>query len=398
MRSVVVLPEPDGPSIEKNSPSRDRRGRSRRPRRRRRTASRRPRAARPATAPAAAPGVVAGAGAPCSCAWSSTWACGSPAAGPSCGSAVLEPAGCVVTRGCVSSSSRTRGSGVGAPAFPVPSAARSGAHARWRRAAVSSDLRPAVSGAVSRIMTRCTPRSAIAAVAGVLAVAVCRPATRARRPATPPITPGTSGAPREVNVVTRDYAFVPSIVDLAPGETVLLHVINGGLEQHEAIFGPLDDQLAWEAAEEAVIGAPPGPTPYVAPPPGFEGVRVVVGSGQRVDVTWTVPADAAPRPTAGSSAATSPATGRRAWSCRCAWSGPTGTRWARRRRSRRSVPRAADGARRLDRAASTAGGRSRRRRPCCKVPRERRSVVRSCLARAVARGPRPRTFGRAFGS
>ena len=113
--------------------------------------------------------------------------------------------------------------------------------------------------------------------------------------ATPPITPGTSGAPREVNVVTRDYAFVPSIVDLAPGETVLLHVINGGLEQHEAIFGPLDDQLAWEAAEEAVIGAPPGPTPYVAPPPGFEGVRVVVGSGQRVDVTWTVPADAGVR-------------------------------------------------------------------------------------------------------
>ena len=134
-----------------------------------------------------------------------------------------------------------------------------------------------------------------AAAAGVLVVAVCACDTSAPA-ATPPITPGTSGVPREVNVVTRDYAFVPSIVDLAPGETVLLHVINGGLEQHEAIFGPLDDQLAWEAAEEAVIGAPPGPTPYVAPPPGFEGVRVVVGSGQRVDVTWTVPADAATAP------------------------------------------------------------------------------------------------------
>ena len=131
-----------------------------------------------------------------------------------------------------------------------------------------------------------------AAAMGALVVAVSACDTGA--PAgTPPITPGTSGVPREVNVVTRDYAFVPSIVDLAPGETVVLHVVNGGLEQHEAIFGPLDDQLAWEAAEEAVIGAPPGPTPYVAPPPGFEGVRVVVGSGQRVDVTWTMPADAA---------------------------------------------------------------------------------------------------------
>ncbi len=110
---------------------------------------------------------------------------------------------------------------------------------------------------------------------------------------TPPITPGTSGTPREVNVVTRDYAFVPSVIDLAPGETVLLHVINFGLEGHEAVFGTLDDQLAWEAAESATVGAPPGPTPFVPPPPGFEGIRVVVGSGQRVDVAWTVPADAA---------------------------------------------------------------------------------------------------------
>ncbi|HEY6570459.1 MAG TPA: hypothetical protein VIZ22_09225 [Candidatus Limnocylindrales bacterium] len=114
--------------------------------------------------------------------------------------------------------------------------------------------------------------------------------------ATPPITPGTSGSPREVNVVTRDYAFVPSIVDLAPGETVLLHVINGGLERHEAVFGSFGDQLAWETAEAATVGAPPGPTPFVPTPPGFDGVRVVVGSGERVDVTWTVPADATVAP------------------------------------------------------------------------------------------------------
>ena len=78
-----------------------------------------------------------------------------------------------------------------------------------------------------------------------------------------------------------------------PGETVLLHVINGGLEIHEAVVGDGRSQLAWEAAEAAVAEHPPGPTPFVADPAGFDGVRVVVGSGQRVDTVWTVPADAA---------------------------------------------------------------------------------------------------------
>jgi uncharacterized cupredoxin-like copper-binding protein len=110
--------------------------------------------------------------------------------------------------------------------------------------------------------------------------------------ATPAITPGASAAPREVNVVMRDYGYVPPIVDLVPGETVTLHVVNGGLEMHEAVVGDIGAQLAWEAAEAAVADHPPGPTPLVPDPPGFDGVRVVVGSGQRVDVTWTVPADA----------------------------------------------------------------------------------------------------------
>lgn len=94
----------------------------------------------------------------------------------------------------------------------------------------------------------------------------------------------------------RDYAYVPPQVDLVPGETVVLHVINGGLVIHEAVLGDMPAQLAWEAAEAATVGAPPGPTPFVSPPPGFDGTRIVVGSGQLLDVTWTVPADAASAP------------------------------------------------------------------------------------------------------
>jgi len=106
---------------------------------------------------------------------------------------------------------------------------------------------------------------------------------------TPAITPGTPADPREVIVVARDYAFVPPVVDLVPGETVLLHVINGGLDVHEAIIGSEAVQDAWERAEAAVAGAPPGPTPVVSVPPEVSGLRIVVESGQRVDVTWTVP-------------------------------------------------------------------------------------------------------------
>lgn len=110
--------------------------------------------------------------------------------------------------------------------------------------------------------------------------------------ATPPITPGTSGAPREVNLIARDYSFQPPTLDLAPGETVLLHVINGGLVTHEAIIGDDRVQDAWEAAEAAVANPPPGPTPVVSVPPDVAGIRIVVRSGERVDLEWTVPADA----------------------------------------------------------------------------------------------------------
>lgn len=135
-------------------------------------------------------------------------------------------------------------------------------------------------------------RVALAAILGALALMAtgCDAGTPAGRP---PITPGTSAAPREVNIIARDYTYLPSAVDLVPGETVVLHVINGGLAVHEAILGDLEMQLAWEAAEAPLVDLPPGPTPDVPAPPGFDGVRVVVASGERLDVTWTVPMDAA---------------------------------------------------------------------------------------------------------
>ena len=129
--------------------------------------------------------------------------------------------------------------------------------------------------------------------AGLLVLAAaCAPAPAGP---TPKPVAGTSGHPRDVNIIARDYTFDPSIVDLVPGETVLFHVINAGLVIHEAIIGDAATQDAWEVAEAAVGEVPPGPTPLVSVPPGVAGLRIVVTSGQRVDVTWTVPSsDAGP--------------------------------------------------------------------------------------------------------
>ncbi len=110
-------------------------------------------------------------------------------------------------------------------------------------------------------------------------------------PATPAITPGTSAAPRQVNVILKDYAFVPGIVDIVPGETITLNVVNGGLDVHELVLGPAAVQQAWEAAEEPAANPPPGPTPDVSVSPALAGLRVVVGSGATETVTYTVPAE-----------------------------------------------------------------------------------------------------------
>lgn len=110
---------------------------------------------------------------------------------------------------------------------------------------------------------------------------------------TPYPSAGTTARPREVNIVARDYTFSPDPVDLVPGETVLIHVVNGGTIWHEVVIGDQSVQDAWEIAEAPYVDPPPGPTPVVSPPPGIAGLRVAVASGQRVDVLWTVPDDPA---------------------------------------------------------------------------------------------------------
>ncbi len=128
----------------------------------------------------------------------------------------------------------------------------------------------------------------------VVALGLASACSPAPPEATPPIVPGTTDAPREVNLIARDYVFVPPTLDVVPGETVILHMINGGLTVHEAIIGDTAVQDAWEAAEAVAANPPPGPTPMVSVPPEVVGLRIVVASGQRVDVTWTVPTGTEP--------------------------------------------------------------------------------------------------------
>ncbi len=126
----------------------------------------------------------------------------------------------------------------------------------------------------------------------VLALAVPTACDRGGPVVTPLPSAGRPDAPREVNVIAKDYVFVPDPVDVLPGETVLIHLINGGLVPHELVIGDSAVQEAWEQAWAATIGGPPGATP-VPPPPELAGTRAFVASGQRVDILWTVPDDPA---------------------------------------------------------------------------------------------------------
>jgi uncharacterized cupredoxin-like copper-binding protein len=158
-----------------------------------------------------------------------------------------------------------------AAVFPFPPSARSLDHRPLDRA-----------GGLARATV------VLALLVAVLGVAGCDSGSVA--PPTPLPSAGSVAHPREVNLIMHDYSFTPDPVDVVPGETVLLHVVNAGLETHEAVIGDQSVQDAWEIAEAATVGAPPGPTPVVSVPPGVAGLRVVVPSGGRADVLWTVPA------------------------------------------------------------------------------------------------------------
>jgi uncharacterized cupredoxin-like copper-binding protein len=101
---------------------------------------------------------------------------------------------------------------------------------------------------------------------------------------------GTADAPREINVIMRDYLFEPDPIVLHGGETVRFNVINAGLLAHEFVLGDPAVQAAWATAEAAAT--PPGFTatpPPVSLPPDVGGLRIFLGSGASSSVVYEVP-------------------------------------------------------------------------------------------------------------
>jgi uncharacterized cupredoxin-like copper-binding protein len=133
----------------------------------------------------------------------------------------------------------------------------------------------------------------VLAVGAVLAVTlVLLGAWLAQSPAPPPVIdkPGTVTAPRDVNVILRDFAFDPNPLYLIAGETVRLHVINGGMVEHELVLGDQQVQAAWAVADaNASPAAPLATLPPASVPPGTGGLRVLLASGASTTVEYTVP-------------------------------------------------------------------------------------------------------------
>jgi uncharacterized cupredoxin-like copper-binding protein len=102
--------------------------------------------------------------------------------------------------------------------------------------------------------------------------------------------PGSSGSPRIINVILRDYVFNPDPLYLSEGETVTFNVVNGGLVEHEMVLGDAAVQQAWAMANAAAT--PPGPfatAPVASAPDGTGGLRVFLRSGEQATATYTVP-------------------------------------------------------------------------------------------------------------
>lgn len=116
-----------------------------------------------------------------------------------------------------------------------------------------------------------------------------------QRPSEPPpdveiAQRGTAAQPRDVTVIMRDYRFDPTPVVLVPGETVRFTIFNAGLVEHDFVIGDEAVQRAWHIADAEAT--PPGllaTAPPASVPPGTEGLRVLLGSGQRAVAEYTVP-------------------------------------------------------------------------------------------------------------
>lgn len=109
---------------------------------------------------------------------------------------------------------------------------------------------------------------------------------------TAPPRAGTPDAPREINVIMRDFLFEPNPLVLYAGETVRFNVVNAGLLPHEFVLGDADVQAAWASAEAAAT--PPGFTatpPPVSLPPEQAGFRIWLESGQSASAIYQVPDD-----------------------------------------------------------------------------------------------------------
>ena len=145
-----------------------------------------------------------------------------------------------------------------------------------------------------------------------LVVATAAACAESAAPPSGPIRPGSADAPREVNVILRDYLFEPTPIRPGRGETVRFNVVNGGLLPHEFVLGDAAVQAAWASAEAIAtsrILAATAP-PVSLPPECGRTARLISTSGQSGSVVYRVPEEGA----AARSPATSRATWRRAWS------------------------------------------------------------------------------------
>lgn len=144
-------------------------------------------------------------------------------------------------------------------------------------------------------------RSALRAALALALVIILTAGCGGDLSATPPasIVPGTSAHPRAVNIILRDYVFVPTPILLVPGEVVRFQLINGGLVEHEFVLGPRPLQDAYERAEAAAAPSLPGATARpvsLAPALSATGLRVVLASGQQATVLYRVPTSPASAP------------------------------------------------------------------------------------------------------